>query len=65
MLRAFRHVVHAAGYSLAGFYHLFRSELAARLEIGAGVLAFAWLIILFAFTLSDYVSRGWMGVAGK
>ena len=39
MLKAFRHVVHAAGYSLAGFRHLFQNELAARLEIGAGVLS--------------------------
>lgn len=54
MLKAFRHVVHAAGYSLAGFKYLFRSELAARIEIGAGVLAFAWLIVL-GRPLRDYV----------
>jgi cytochrome c oxidase subunit 4 len=29
------------------------------------VCAFLWLIILFAFTMSDFASRGWMGVAGK
>ena len=46
MLRAFRHVVHAAGYSWDGFRHLFRSEIAARLEIVAGVLATVWLLIL-------------------
>ncbi|SDB44548.1 diacylglycerol kinase [Bauldia litoralis] len=46
MLKAFRHVVHAAGYSVAGFGHLFRHELAARLEIGAGILSFVWLIVL-------------------
>jgi diacylglycerol kinase (ATP) len=46
MLRAFRHVVHAAGYSLAGFRHLFRSEYAARLEIAAVAAGFVWLIVL-------------------
>ena len=29
------------------------------------VSAFAWLIILIAFTLSDYLTRGWLGVPGK
>lgn len=46
MLRAFRHVVHAAGYSLAGFRRLFRSEYAARLEIAAVAAGFVWLIVL-------------------
>ena len=27
--------------------------------------AFIWLFILFAFTMTDFVSRGWMGVPGK
>ncbi len=54
MLKAFNHVVHAAGYSLAGFSHLFRTELAARLEIVAGILAIAWLIVL-GRPIRDYV----------
>jgi len=29
------------------------------------VSAFAWLLILIAFTLSDYLTRGWLGVPGK
>jgi len=29
------------------------------------VSAFFWLLLLFAFTMSDFVSRGWLGVAGK
>ena len=27
--------------------------------------AFFWVLILFALTLSDYMSRGWLDVAGK
>jgi cytochrome c oxidase subunit 4 len=27
--------------------------------------AFLWLFILFAFTMSDFMSRGWLGVPGK
>ncbi len=54
MLKAFRHVVHAAGYSLAGFRHLFRNELAARLELGAGALSLIWLILL-GRPVRDYV----------
>lgn len=29
------------------------------------VSGFGWLVLLLAFTLSDYVTRGWLGVAGK
>lgn len=29
------------------------------------VSAFLWLFILFAFTMSDFMSRGWLGVPGK
>jgi cytochrome c oxidase subunit 4 len=29
------------------------------------VSAFFWLFVLFAFTMSDFMSRGWMGVPGK
>ena len=54
MLKAFRHVVHAAGYSLAGFRHLFQSELAARIEAGAGLLSVIWLILL-GRPVRDYV----------
>lgn len=54
MLKSFRHVVHAAGYSLAGFRHLFRSELAARIEVGAGILAVLWLLVL-GRPLRDFV----------
>jgi diacylglycerol kinase (ATP) len=46
MLEAFHHIVHAARNSLAGLRHLLATELAARIEIGASVLAFAWLLIL-------------------
>lgn len=46
MLRAFLHVVHAAGYSYAGLKHLVRSELAARIEIFAGAAAFIWFLVL-------------------
>lgn len=54
MLKSFRHVVHAAGYSLAGFRHLFRSELAARIEVVAGILAVLWLLVL-GRPLRDFV----------
>jgi len=46
MLEAFRHIVHAARNSLAGLRHLLATELAARIEIGASVLAFIWLLLL-------------------
>lgn len=29
------------------------------------VSAFLWLFILFAFTMTDFMSRGWLGVPGK
>jgi cytochrome c oxidase subunit 4 len=29
------------------------------------VSAFLWLFILFTFTMTDFVSRGWLGVPGK
>lgn len=29
------------------------------------VSGFLWLLILFSFTLSDYVSRGWLPFPGK
>jgi diacylglycerol kinase (ATP) len=46
MLEAFRHIVHAGRNSMAGLRHLLATELAARIEIGASVLAFAWLLVL-------------------
>lgn len=46
MLEAFRHVVHATGYSMAGLRFLFRSELAARIEIAASAVALVWLIAI-------------------
>lgn len=46
MLEAFRHIVHAAGYSRAGLVHLMRNELAARIELVAVVLALFWFILL-------------------
>jgi diacylglycerol kinase (ATP) len=46
MLEAFRHIVHAAGYSMAGLGYLLRSELAARIEAGVIVLAFVWFALL-------------------
>jgi diacylglycerol kinase (ATP) len=46
MLEAFRHIVHAAGYSMAGLRYLLRNEIAARIEAGVVVLAFVWFAIL-------------------
>ena len=46
MLEAFRHFVHAAGYSAAGMRHMFTTQIAARMELGAGVAAFLWLLLL-------------------
>ncbi len=44
------------------FMHAKYSTRLTKLVVVSG---FAWLLILFAFTLSDYVSRGWLGVEGK
>ncbi len=46
MLEAFRHVVHAAGYSAAGLRHMFGTQIAARVELVLGLLAVAWFLIL-------------------
>jgi diacylglycerol kinase (ATP) len=46
MLKAFQHVVHAAGYSLAGLRHLLRTELAARIEVSLSVAALLWFLVL-------------------
>jgi caa(3)-type oxidase subunit IV len=29
------------------------------------IAGFFWLIILFGITLSDYFTRGWLGVPGR
>jgi cytochrome c oxidase subunit 4 len=44
------------------FMHLYWSE---RLTHVTAVSAIVFLFILFAFTLSDYFSRGLLGVAGR
>lgn len=54
MLKAFRHIVHAAGYSIDGLGFMLRSELAARIEAVAVVLALLWLAIL-GRPLSDFL----------
>jgi diacylglycerol kinase (ATP) len=46
MLEAFRHIVHAAQFSMAGLVYLLRSELAARIEVTAIASAFGWFFIL-------------------
>ena len=46
MREAFRHVVDATGYSLAGFWHLVGREIAARIEIAVSAAAVTWLLIL-------------------
>lgn len=44
------------------FMHAKYSTRLTRLVV---VSAFAWLVILIGFTLSDYMTRGWLGVPGK
>jgi cytochrome c oxidase subunit 4 len=44
------------------FMHL---RWSSRLVHVAVIAAFAFLAILAMFTFGDYVSRGWLGVAGK
>ena len=46
MLEAFRHIVHAAGFSMAGLAYLLRNEIAARIELVAVALAFLWFLAL-------------------
>jgi diacylglycerol kinase (ATP) len=48
MLEALRHVVHAAGYSMAGMRLLFRTELAARIELAVSAAALVWLLLIGA-----------------
>ena len=42
---------------LVYFMHLRYSSYLTWLFAGAG---FAWLLIMFAFTMADYLSRGWV-----
>ena len=42
------------------FMHVRYSSKLTWVFIGAGII---WLIILFAFTLSDYMTRGWVPIA--
>jgi len=44
------------------FMHGKYSTKLTKLVIGS---AFLWLLLLFAFTMSDFMSRGWLGVPGK
>lgn len=46
MLNAFRHIVYACGYSVAGFAFMLRNETAARLEVVTMALAVLWLAVL-------------------
>jgi cytochrome c oxidase subunit 4 len=38
---------------------------ATRLTWLVVVSGFVWLVLLIAVTMSDYISRGWLGVPGK
>jgi cytochrome c oxidase subunit 4 len=44
------------------FMHAKYSTRLTKIVIVSGI---AWLLILIGFTLSDYMSRGWLGVPGK
>jgi cytochrome c oxidase subunit 4 len=44
------------------FMHLRYSTRLTRVIVGAG---FFWLLVLILFTMSDVVSRGWLGYPGK
>jgi cytochrome c oxidase subunit 4 len=44
------------------FMHVRYSTRLTALTVAAG---FFWLLILIAITMSDYASRGWLGVPGK
>jgi diacylglycerol kinase (ATP) len=54
MLEPFRHIVYAAGYSMAGLVFMLRSEIAARIEVVAVALALLWLAVL-GRPLSDFL----------
>ena len=44
------------------FMHAKGSPRLTKLVIAA---ALVWLVLLFALTLGDYLSRGWLGVPGR
>jgi len=44
------------------FMHLRHSTRLTRLVVGGGLI---WLAILLVFTLSDFVTRGSLGVPGR
>ena len=44
------------------FMHVKYSTRLTKLVVVAG---FFWLLLMFLFTFADYLSRGWLGVAGK
>jgi len=54
MLKPFRHIVHAAGYSIAGLIYLLRNESAARIELAAVIVALFWFVVLDR-PLSNYL----------
>ena len=54
MLEAFRHIVYAAGYSLAGLAYMLRTEISARIHVVVVILAVLWLIFL-GRPLSNYL----------
>lgn len=44
------------------FMHLRHSTILTKVVVGGGML---WLAILLVFSLSDFVTRGWLPVPGK
>ena len=46
MLEAFRHIVYAAGYSMAGLAFMLRSEISARIHAVVVIVALLWLLFL-------------------
>ena len=54
MLGALRHIVHAAGYSMAGLVFMMRSEISARIHVVVVFLAVLWLAFL-GRPLSNYL----------
>ena len=44
------------------FMHVIHQSKLIKLVVASG---FFWLLLLFVFTLSDYFTRGWLGVPGK
>jgi diacylglycerol kinase (ATP) len=54
MLEGLRHIVHAAGYSMAGLAFMLRTEIAARIEVVVVALSLLWLAVL-GRPLSNFV----------